>query len=87
MTKEELIAKMAASAGITKIAAGTARSIHPGGDFLVEKGQRVSSSISAPLRFPSEKPEWEEIRGQVNHSESQRQRSPSSQPGKSFVLL
>ena len=38
MTKEELIAKMAASAGITKVAAGTAlASIHRRGDFLIEK--------------------------------------------------
>src|SRR5215208_3073913 len=43
MTKEELIAKMAASAGITKVAAGTALQAFTGAvTSSLKKGQRVS---------------------------------------------
>jgi nucleoid DNA-binding protein len=43
MTKEELIAKMAASAGITKVAAGTALEAFTGAvTSSLKKGQRVS---------------------------------------------
>jgi DNA-binding protein HU-beta len=43
MTKEELIAKMAASAGITKVAAGTALQAFTGAvTTSLKKGQRVS---------------------------------------------
>lgn len=43
MTKEELIAKMAASAGITKIAAGTALQAFTGAvTASLKRGQRVS---------------------------------------------
>ncbi len=43
MTKEELIAKMAASAGITKIAAGTALQAFTGAvTASLKKGKRVS---------------------------------------------
>src|SRR5262245_13851244 len=43
MTKEELIAKMAASAGITKVAAGTALQAFTGAATTsLKKGQRVS---------------------------------------------
>ena len=43
MTKEELIAKMAASAGITKVAAGTALEAFQGAvTTSLRKGQRVS---------------------------------------------
>lgn len=43
MTKEELIAKMALSAGITKVAAGTALQAFTGAvTTSLKKGQRVS---------------------------------------------
>jgi DNA-binding protein HU-beta len=43
MTKEELIAKMAASAGITKVAAGNALAAFTGAvTSSLKKGQRVS---------------------------------------------
>ena len=43
MTKEEIIAKMAASAGITKVAAGTALEAFTGAvTSSLKKGQRVS---------------------------------------------
>ena len=43
MTKEELIAKMASSAGITKVAAGTALQAFTGAvTTSLKKGQRVS---------------------------------------------
>ena len=43
MTKEELVAKMAASAGITKFAAGTALQAFTGAvTTSLKKGQRVS---------------------------------------------
>jgi DNA-binding protein HU-beta len=43
MTKEELIAKMAASAGITKVAAGSALQAFTGAvTTSLKRGQRVS---------------------------------------------
>jgi DNA-binding protein HU-beta len=43
MTKEELIAKMAASAGITKVAAGSALDAFTGAvTATLKKGQRIS---------------------------------------------
>jgi DNA-binding protein HU-beta len=54
MTKEELIAKMAASAGITKVAAGNALHAFTGAvTSSLKKGQRVS--LGRASKFPLQK--------------------------------
>ena len=68
MTKEELIAKMAASAGITKVAAGTALQAFTGAvTTSLKKGQRVSLVNLEPLRSPSGKLGSGEIPEPVRH--------------------
>jgi nucleoid DNA-binding protein len=53
MTKEELIAKMAASAGITKVAAGTALEAFTGAvTSSLKKGHRVSLVNRSASRHP-----------------------------------
>ena len=56
MTKEELIAKMAASAGITKVAAGTALRCgcwpEPYPAFAANTGARPSAATSSPNFTP-----------------------------------
>lgn len=86
MTKEELIAKMAASAGITKVAAGTALEAFTGAvTSSLKKGQRVSLVNFGTFTISSGKHAWEETREQASHSAFRRRKYPSFQPEKSFA--
>ena len=87
MTKEELIAKMAASAGITKVAAGTALEAFTGAvTSSLKKGQRVSLVNFGTFTISKRKARMGRNPGLVNHSESRQPRSQSFQPEKNFAL-
>jgi hypothetical protein len=61
MTKEELIAKMAASAGITKVAAGSPASLHRSRHHVVkERAARLSGKFRHLYDFKAESADGQE---------------------------